>query len=182
MLFAEYGTPAEWAVAGGTLLLALATFRLARGAKEQVGVAEQHVVAIQRPLVAPIVTPEWADAYNSEVKVDWIMLKNVGLGPAYNVEGGLYWPGGAGGASSIQRMTLASGDRPLRALVHGEGIVVNWPGVTGFLRYLDSADTEWQTHFRYQEIQQVGIEVVLTEIGPTSELGEPRYSPEGRAA
>jgi hypothetical protein len=29
MLFAEYGTPAEWSVAGGTLLLALATFALA---------------------------------------------------------------------------------------------------------------------------------------------------------
>jgi hypothetical protein len=54
MLFAEYGTAAEWSVAGGTLLLALATFALAWGAREQVAVAAEHVVAIQRPLVAPI--------------------------------------------------------------------------------------------------------------------------------
>jgi hypothetical protein len=145
MLFAEYGTAAEWSVAGGTLLLALATFALAWGARKQVAVAADHVVAIQRPLVAPIVTPEWATDVRSDVEVDWIMLKNVGLGPAYNVKGALYWTGGAGGASSIQTTPLGSGDRPIRALVQGEGIVINWPGVSGFLRYLDSGGTEWQT-------------------------------------
>ena len=34
-----------------------------------------------------------------EDESDWIPLKNVGLGPAYNVEGSLYWTGGAGGAA-----------------------------------------------------------------------------------
>ena len=87
MLFAEYGTAAEWSVAGGTLLLALATFALAWGARKQVALAADHVVAIQRPVVAPIVTPEWATDVRSDVEVDWIMLKNVGLGPAYNVKG-----------------------------------------------------------------------------------------------
>lgn len=180
MVFAEIGTWAEWGVVGATLLLALATVSLALGAKAQAKVAADHVVAIQRPLVSPIVTPEWADAVEPGLfNVGWIMLKNVGLGPAYNVKGGLYWTGGSGGASSIQTTTLGPGDRPLRALVHGEGI--NWPGVSGFLRYLDSAGVEWQTHFRYREVPTAGIEVEIVEVGRTSDLGEPRYSGEGRA-
>jgi hypothetical protein len=180
MLFADYGTAAEWAVAGGTLLLALATFVLARGAKKQIGVAEQHVVAIQRPLVVPVVTEAW-ERLNELEPEPYVALKNVGLGPAYNVEGSLYWLGGSGGATSIQRLTVGAGESLNDARVLGEGIFINWPGVTGFLRYLDSAGTEWQTHFRYQEIQQVGMEVVVTEVGKTSDLGEPRYSAEGRA-
>ena len=177
MLFAEYGTAAEWSVAGGTLLLALATFALAWGARKQVAVAAEHVVAIQRPLVVPIVTPNWLQ---EDVHKSRVALKNVGLGPAYNVEGSIYWLGGAGGGARLQRTTLGAGESG-RALALGEGIVINWPGAIGFLRYLDSAGTEWLTHFRYQEIQQVGIEVVVTEVGTTSDLGEPRYSPEGRA-
>ena len=51
--------------------------------------------------------------------------------------------------------------------------------MSGFLRYLDSGGTEWQTHFLYQAVPT--IEVVVTEVGKTSDLGEPRYSPEGRA-
>jgi hypothetical protein len=96
---------AEWAVAGGTALLAIATFVLALSARRQVKIAADHVVAIQRPLVSPVITREWL---NEGVHQARIALKNGGLGPAYNVQGGLYWTGGSGGASSILRTTLGS--------------------------------------------------------------------------
>jgi hypothetical protein len=177
MLLADYGTAAEWAVAAGTGLLALATFWLALKAKAQVKVAADHVVAIQRPLVTPIVTTDWLNLVREQAA---IALKNVGLGPAYNVQGGLYWPGGAGGSSSLQRTTLATGEEGI-VWITAEGANFIWENASGFLRYLDSAGVEWLTHFRYQAVPIPGLEVEVTEIGTTAELGAPRYSSEGRA-
>jgi hypothetical protein len=167
---------AEWAVAGGTLALAIATFALALSARRQAKIAADHVVAIQRPLVAPIITQEWERFGQAQAR---IALKNTGLGPAYNVEGGLYWTGGAGGASSIMRTTLGPGDSKATR-VAGEGININWPAAIGFLRYRDSAGEEWQTHFRFRAVQGAGYDVEVVEVGTTKELGEPSYNPEGR--
>ena len=169
----------EGLVAAGTLLLAGATAWLAFTARGQVKVAADHVVAIQRPLVTPVVTPAWGDPIFGSARAR-IALKNIGLGPAYNVEGGLYWNGGAGGASSLQRTTLATGEETATRVL-GEGINIVWENASGFLRYLDSAGVEWQTHFRYRAVPSAGIEVEVVEIGTTGDLGEPRYSPEGRA-
>jgi hypothetical protein len=90
-VIAATGTVAEWAVGVGTLALAAATGWLALKAKGQVKVAAEHVVAIQRPLVAPVVTPEWDHLGRTQSR---IVLKNVGLGPAYDFTGGLFWTGG----------------------------------------------------------------------------------------
>ena len=111
MVFAEIGTWAEWGVVGATLLLALATVGLAIGANAQVKVAADHVVAIQRPLVTPVVTSQHESSLlpaDSGRMHPRITLKNVGLGPAYNIKGGLYWMGGAGGASAFQTTTLGT--------------------------------------------------------------------------
>jgi hypothetical protein len=83
------------------------------------------------------------------------------------------------GAASLERSILGAGES-VNAVVLGSGLNINWGATTGFLRYRDSGGTEWLTHFRYQEVFG-GMEVVVTEVGTTSELGEPRYSPEGRA-
>jgi hypothetical protein len=168
---------AEWAVAGGTALLAIATFVLAVSARRQVKVAADHVVAIQRPLVAPIVTLHW---FNHGSRQSRIALKNTGLGPAYNVEGGLYWTGGAGGASGILRTMLGPGDEE-ETRVTGSGININWGAAHGYLRYHDSAGVEWQTHFRFRAVEGAGYDVEVVEVGTTEELGEPAYNPEGRA-
>jgi hypothetical protein len=167
---------AEWAVPGGTLLLALATFVVAVAAWRQAKIAAGHVVAIQRPLVTPVVTPEWE---RDGVHKARVALKNGGLGPAYNVEGGLYWTGGSGGASSILRTTLAPGEETETRVV-GEGIKINWDAAKGCLRYRDSAGDEWQTHFLFRAIEGVGLEVEIVEVGTTKELDEPAYNPEGR--
>jgi hypothetical protein len=177
MLLAEFGTWAEWGVVLATLLLALATFALAIVARGQSKVAAEHVVAIQRPLVLPVVTGAWLEAWSRQ---QWIAVKNVGLGPAYNVQGGLYWLGGAGGASGLQKTTLAAGEEGSTRVV-GEGINIMWENASGFLRYLDSAGVEWQTPFRYRAVPTAGIEVESVEVGLSSDLGEPRYSGEGRA-
>jgi hypothetical protein len=168
---------ADWAVAGGTGLLALATFALALSARREAKIAAEHVVAIQRPLVTPYLPPQWT---TGTPRGPALGLKNSGLGPAYNIEGGLYWTGGAGGASSILRATLAAGEAT-ETRIAGEGIDVNWPAATGYLRYRDSVGEEWQTHFRFSAIEGADYEIEVVKVGTTKELGEPAYSPEGPA-
>jgi len=87
---------------------------------------------------------------------------------------------GAGGASAIQRTTLGTGEET-ETNVLGEGIQIAWENASGYLRYIDSAGIEWQTHFRFRDVPTGGIDVEAIEVGRTSELGEPRYSAEGRA-
>jgi hypothetical protein len=169
---------AEWAVACGTLALALATFALAWSARRQAKIAADHVVAIQRPLVTPFLPSQWTQGMPTGPALG---LKNVGLGPAYNVEAHLYWTGGAGGASRTLRDALRPGE-DAETRITGEGIDVNWPAAAGFLRYRDSVGEEWQTHFRFREVAGAGLDVEVVEVGTSKELGEPRYSPEGRAA
>jgi len=166
----------EGLVAAGTIFLGLATAALALVATKQVKIAADHVIAIQRPLVTPVIPSPGAGLGSSRR----ITLKNVGLGPAYNITGGLYWMSGAGGASAIQRTTLGTGEET-ETNVLGEGIQIAWENASGYLRYIDSAGIEWQTHFRFRDVPAGGIDVEAIEVGRTSELGEPRYSAEGRA-
>jgi hypothetical protein len=171
----EPGTWTEVGVGVGTILLAGATFWLARGAREQVKVAAEHVVAIQRPLVQPIVT-EWWEADSS--RQGWIVLTNIGLGPAYNVTGGLYWKGGSGGSGAIKRAALGAG-RVLETRVAPVGANINWGAALGFLRYTDSGGTEWRTDFRYSVLADAGHAVEVVDVGKISELGEPHYNSDG---
>jgi hypothetical protein len=77
------------------------------------------------------------------------------------------------------RTTLGPGDSALTR-VASQGVRINWADAKGYLRYRDSAGEEWQTHFRYREVEGAGYDVEVVEVGPTKELGEPAYSPEGR--
>jgi len=94
---------ADWLVALGTGGLALATFVLAREArneanlvKRQVEIDAEQLVAAQRPLVLPVLGTEIDGTPH-------LLEKNAGVGPAMNIRGALYWTGTAGGASSLRR-------------------------------------------------------------------------------
>jgi hypothetical protein len=174
----DWAPAAEIAVALGTILLAIATFRLARQAKteaekvtEQVGLEREQLVAAQRPFVVPVIEG-WGPGEDPPI----VGLLNAGAGPAINVQGGLYWTGGAGGASSLLPAALAAGE-DLRAVVIGEGIKVNWPTVRGFVRYTDLSRVEWQTHFAYRSLADGTFYVEVLGVGRTDELGEPQYNP-----
>jgi hypothetical protein len=167
---------ADWAVAAGTGALAIATFLLARQASRQ-------VVALQRPLVYPIVNKEWEKFGQTQSRV-WI--KNGGQGPAYNAQGTLYWTGGAGGASSLVIKTLAPSEE-VETRVIGEGININWAAASGYIRYFDLMDAEWITHFRFEAVEGSGTRVLITKVGRLRRprrlwgVDEPKYSPEGPA-
>lgn len=195
----DWAPAAEIAVAVGTILLAAATFRLARQAKrqattigeqvalerqqlaqviEQVALERQQLEAGQRPFVVPIV-----DGWDPGASPPWIRLSNAGAGPAYNVRGGLFWPHGIGGGVLIGPTTVPAGQPPVAVPLAGTnwtGREVDWVAATGYLRYTDLASTEWQTHFRFWVDPfsgQLAVEVV--GVGRTAELGEPVYTNEG---
>jgi hypothetical protein len=172
VLLAETGTIAEWGVAIGTALLALATFVLARQARNESKVAAAHVVATQRPFVQPIVTEPWEVQGHRQSR---IVLKNIGLGPAYNVSGGLYWLGGSGGGGGTASRALAPGDQ-IETSAGPASSTINWPAAKGYLRYTDSAGEEWQTHFVFNAVPDFGHIVKVLGFGTTRVLGEPRYN------
>jgi hypothetical protein len=178
--FADSAPLADWVVALGTggLGLALATFLLAREARNeaqqvrrQVQIESDQLVAAQRPLVIPV--------RGSQIEgIPHLVEKNAGAGPAMNVRGALYWTETAGGASQLHPQVLAVGeDSP--ALVLGEGIVVNWKNAVGYLRYHDLSGAEWQTHFRFHADGYGNVSVRVLAAGPTSDFGEPAYNAEG---
>lgn len=148
-------------------MLAIATFVLAWQARKESKVAADHVVAIQRPFVQPIVTEPWEAQGHRQSR---IVVENIGLGPAYNVSGRLYWLGGSGGGGAIMSAALAPGDQ----LDTGAGpttSVINWPAAKGYLRYTDSAGEEWQTHFLFNAVPDFGRLVKVFGFGRTRELG-----------
>jgi hypothetical protein len=112
----RWAPAAEWGVAAGTLLLAVATFWLARRTREeakavatearaverQAELLSEQLTAAQRPFAYPIANQEWQGTPGRR-----IFLRNGGPGPALNVSGAVYWTGGAGGASSFVPTALA---------------------------------------------------------------------------
>ena len=52
---------------------------------------------------------------------------------------------------------------------------VKWGEAIGYLRYLDLAGTEWQTHFRYRQNASGQYSVEVLGYDKTSKLGEPDY-------
>jgi hypothetical protein len=185
---------ASWAVALGTGLLGLATWRLGTKAQsetnavsKQVELEQQQLEASQRPFVLPVTTgwrPKGAfmpEPFNvtrpPRAKPEpWMMLSNAGTGPAYNVTGGLFWEGGIGGGWQLVPASVPAGrDIPASLETHA-GFDVKWAEAIGYLRYLDLAGTEWQTRFRYRQNTSGQFSVEVLGYGKASKLGEPDYN------
>lgn len=180
MLATDWSIVANVLVAIGTLGLAGATVVLAYQSHRGIAVQEDALVAAQRPFVYPYSTEAWLRDVAAHNPV--MLLKNGGSGPAFNVQGSLYWAGGAGGASAISQTALAAGD-DAQVEILGEGIQVNFNAARGYLLYTDSAGIEWQTHFRYAGtvglMANGTLRVDILAAGRTTELGEPQYNADG---
>ena len=59
--------------------------------------------------------------------------------------------------------------------VEGVGGQVNFNDARGHLRYIDSVNAEWQTHFRYRTVGST-LRVDVVAAGRTDELGEPEHN------
>lgn len=176
MIAAEWTSP-DVVVALCTLALAAATGVLAFQAWRTIGVQERQLVGAQRPYVYPLVTDAWLG--DARATNPMLPIKNGGNGPAFNVQGAIYWTGGASAPSALAQTALAGGEETLVRIL-GEGIQVNFNTARGYLRYTDSTGREWQTHFRYAG--DVGLVVsgrlrvdILTS-DTTERLGEPQYN------
>jgi hypothetical protein len=180
------GTDWDPWVAIGTLLLALATvglaiatFRMAASAGDSVKIQERQLVAAQRPYVFPAVTAEWLQHPDDVTANPYIVAKNGGAGPAFNVQGSIYWGGDTASSGAFAPTALAAGEEE-NVRVRGEGITVDFNNARGFLRYTDSAGVEWQTHFRYTGalglVKDGTMQVRILTSGTTAELGEPQYN------
>lgn len=108
-------------------------------------------------------------------------IKNGGRGPAFNITGAVHWSGTAGGGAAIEPRALAAGEETTVALV-AEGARPNLNNARVFLRYTDSAGTEWQTHFAFAGtiglLASPQLRVDLVGAGATADLGEPQYNAE----
>lgn len=182
----------SWAVAVGTVFLGAATVWLGTQARSetkavgmQVELEQQQLEAGQRPVVLPITEgwgpwmfwpgPRLGEPAMGESPEPWMMLSNAGAGPAINIRGGLYWHGGFGGGWQFIPSSIGAGEHvPTKLEVH-VGYEVKWSEAVGFVRYLDLAETEWQTHFRYRQDTAGQYSVEVIKVGKTSELGEPDY-------
>jgi hypothetical protein len=183
---------ASWAVAVGTGALGIATWRLGSKARDeskavgdQVELERAQLEASQRPVVLPI-TEGWApwkfwpgerqfEPAMGDSPEPWMMLSNAGAGPAINIRGGLYWRGGIGGGWQVISSSIGAGEHVPTSLEAHAAYEVKWPEVVGYVRYLDLAETEWQTHFRYRQNAAGQYSVEVTRVGTTSDLGEPDY-------
>jgi hypothetical protein len=191
---------AAWAVAAGTLALALATWWLgtkarkeaesvgdqAKAVSKQVELEQQQLEASQRPFVLPI-TEGWGPwmFWPGERQFPlslgaspepWMMLSNSGAGPAINIRGGLYWHRGIGGGWQVIPTSIGAGEHVPTNLEAHAGYEVKWPEAEGYLRYSDLAGSERQTRFRYRQKASGQYAVEVTAAGKTSDLGEPDYT------
>jgi hypothetical protein len=149
---------AEWAVAAGTIGLAIATYAVARSARaeaqavstEATQLTEQAQASL-RAYVYPESTAEWAwgarewaEGFRDRV----LPLRNGGPGVALNV-GGHVDRGTEGERIELYAGSIAPGHtinaRPARQIEGGWG---SWDGTWhGELRFGDLNDDHWITHF-----------------------------------
>ena len=189
----RWAPAADWAVAFGTILLAIGTVYLARQAKreasavredaaavaESVKLQQQQIEAGHRPTVFPVAPWEWAQARErfAGVRNQLLPLKNSGPGVALNVTGELYWipPGTTSPVRvEIAQGTIAAGDQ-VEALLTAS--IANWEDVRGFVSYRDLMGQEWRTHFVFSQMQgQIAVEVGVIAARSRS-AGEPSYPP-----
>jgi hypothetical protein len=167
----HHATLADWSVAFATGSLALFTYALAREAKGQLVLGQQQLIAAQRPMVLPVVDGSWEYARSV------LRLQNVGAGPAYNLGGALYWRQGPQDHGNL--VPLAIGPHELIDAHLVEKVDVNWASATGFLRYHDLSNIEWQTHFRFKGDQARHYFVEIVYVGQSNSLPEPMYTQHG---
>jgi hypothetical protein len=168
---------ANIALAAATVFVAIAA--VWAGLVTRAGV-ERQIVAGIRPFVFPWLQPEWvAHVKASEPGSSTeLPIKNGGSGPAFNVNGGVYWTGTAGGASAMEATALAANEESTVVVsgTHGP----NFNNVRGYLRYTDAAGVEWQTHFEFAGtigvLAEPTLRLRIVGAGRTAELGEPQYN------
>jgi hypothetical protein len=190
----RWAPAADWAVAFGTILLAIGTVYLARQARkeatavrrdadavaESVKLQQQQIEAGYRPNVFPIASREWAVSSGRYVGVGFTVLplKNSGPGVALNVNGELHWrhPGAPSqlNMAHIVTGTIAAADELDARLTSAVG---NWEDVRGFVGYRDLMGQEWRTHFAFSQLQgQISVEIGVIAAGPVTP-NEPTYPP-----
>jgi hypothetical protein len=168
--FDDWSPAFEFGVAIGTILLAWATFVLARRAKHELERAD-------RPFLYPITDHRWlAEDAATGVR---LAFRNGGSGVAQNVHGRVWWAtaDGADGAYLIGQ-TLAAGDHSgIRLAYEHEGHrIASWEKVAGYVTYRDTADDEWTTEFDYTLIKgQIAANVVAW--GRANRLKRRNYPP-----
>lgn len=190
----ETAALASWAVAAGTLILALATFELASRAREeaeavrkeavevgsQVQLQREQMEAATRAYVYASIPADWAAGIRRN---ESLPLKNGGPGLALNVRGRAVWNTAPGAwiVVEIYASSIAPNDdvhaRLSRVLAGG------WQDSTGFVRYGDLNGDDWVTYFRFdlgEGNQLVGEHLQPQRVTPD---GDPdRLDPAGIAA
>jgi len=158
---------ASWAVAVGTFGLALATYRLARGAADEVEAVRDEASQVakqielqreqmddaRRAFVFPSVPYGWALAegeWSSRQKAV-LPIKNGGPGLALNVQGRIVrWRGQGRSFAQVTLVgsSVAPGDGAEVRL--SEVVPEGWAGWSGYLRYSDLLGDSWVTYFRFR--------------------------------
>jgi hypothetical protein len=173
---------------------AAAVSRQVRIGRRQVEIGQQQLEASRRPFIVPS-THQWnpgsfapdgqRHVLNEGIQ-PWVFLNNAGSGPGYSVRGALFWPNGIGGGAIIGPTAIPAGQTVYILLTgtNWAGLAIDWARVSGYIRYLDLAKTEWQTHFRYlkdpfSESNRERWSVDVVEVGKTENLGEPVYTLDG---
>jgi hypothetical protein len=163
----DWAPAAEAGVAIGMIVLALATWKLARRATAQLKAGE-------RPCVYAI-TPrgeKWAGHLGDGGR--WLAFRNGGPGIARDIRGHVWWHtkylGGYDDAALIGQ-TLGGGDYTRLRLAERKA-VERWWGVEGYVVYEDVRGEQWQSRFRY-EYSGGEVWARLTDWAPTRKLGDP---------
>jgi hypothetical protein len=157
--------------------------------RRQLDAARRQLEASQRPFVLPMTEGWYPERYFPTDPMHsrgfgapadaWMALSNAGNGPAYNVRGAVFYPGGIGGGWQLVPTALAAGRELPVLLEEHPGYQPKWAEASGYLLYVDLARTEWQTHFRFHQktTEQWWVEVLF--VGKTEDLDTPRYTLEG---
>jgi hypothetical protein len=162
---------AEWGVAAGTAALAVATFVLAKRAREEAAAVRAEteqisaqVAAALRAYVYPETTAEWVWGAAQPFGRRVLPLRNGGPGLALNVEGHMR-RGTEGEHIALYAGSIAPGRaldaRPAVQIEGGISGVVTWHGE---LRYGDLNGDQWTTRFTIG--QGEGNQIVVEHESP----------------
>jgi hypothetical protein len=132
------------AVAFGTLILAIATWRLAKHAEHQVALQAQQLSSAQRAIVYPLAPPEWARTH--ERRTAGILLKNGGNGPALRVRGKVIF---GGNTEAVEETTLGPGEEQV-VWLRGASADRWGENVNGRLSYTDLTGEEREVLFTFE--------------------------------
>jgi hypothetical protein len=181
---------ANWAVAGGTiavavgtLVLAFFTFRSVQGATAELRLERDRLVAAQTPRVFPTPPIEWSEGappYNMELRL-WptvLPVTNGGPGVALNVRARLEWPGAGGQYVGTVPSSIAPGQFTDLRINWGGDPLTDWANVVGALTYEDIHGTQWRTNFTVTTEAQgrrninVGDTIGVNADPPTVTIGD----------